>query len=133
MIWSKNYLTGNKAIDDDHMRLFEETKKVFAREHPTREEKVNAVISFLTTYANSHFAREEALMDECSYPYKAEHVNEHKDLYQALLILKEKALTEGATTDVSIESNDVIVTWLVDHIMVSDRKLAEHYRAFTNT
>jgi len=140
-LWNKSYETGNELVDNDHREIFGLVEKVLNSSFTSRKEKVATAVEFLANYTVTHFANEEKLMDESSYPKSDEHKKQHSDFLEVATELKEKFEKDGYTigeeqsdTDVlhfSLEINKTVVSWLTQHVIGSDRDLADHYRLWS--
>ena len=129
MVWSSKYMTGNAIVDNDHKQIFALVKDVLDQKFDTREKKIDSVIDFLARYTAKHFDNEEKLMDECNYVKSAEHKKQHTDFLAEVGRLQAKIAKEGTKDiDISIVVNDTVVTWLVQHVLGSDKLLADFYR-----
>ena len=139
MVWNNSLNTGNQRVDQEHKELFNmvtkmlelDTDQIGDKHLAERKGKIENAVKFMGDYTVKHFAHEEELMTECKYPSKAEHVAEHKAFFPVFEDLKKKILDEGATLAISLEVNSVLVKWLTNHIMNSDKKLAAHYKSTT--
>ncbi|MCL2188348.1 MAG: hemerythrin family protein [Defluviitaleaceae bacterium] len=129
MLWSDKYLTGNRAIDDDHKRIFDLVRDIIDQNFLDRGEKITKVINFLGDYTIQHFRREEKLMEECEYPEYPLHKSQHDDFLEQIKELTEKTNgIDGKSLSLSLEVNDVIVKWLVEHVLGSDKQMAAYVR-----
>ena len=75
-----------------------------------------------------HFAEEEKHMRETNYAGYEEQREEHRKYLAALKELKEQAAQpriQGASYDLSATTNQVVVDWIVDHIIKVDMKFGE--------
>ena len=138
-LWNSVYETGNELVDNDHKEIFALVGEVLASVNMSRANKVKTGINFLAEYVVRHFANEERLMDESDYPETAEHKKEHADFLIVATELKNKIdndtfvieATDLSYINLSIELNKTIAGWLVAHVMGSDKKLANHYRKWS--
>ena len=131
MLWTKSYETGNLTVDSQHKEIFRLVQQVIDLEFSTRKEKIHTAIDFLTSYTVRHFASEEKLMEESNYPKTAEHKKQHSDFAREVLAFKDKVVAEGDTLNISLQVNEIIVDWLTEHVLGSDRELADHYRIWS--
>jgi hemerythrin-like metal-binding protein len=136
-LWNSSYETGNEIVDNDHKEIFGLVQQVLSSSTLSRKDKVETAINFLADYVVRHFANEERLMDECSYPDSQIHKLEHANFLGVAVELKEKftkgdlVFGENPENDelhLSLEINKTVVGWLSRHIMGSDRKMAHYYR-----
>jgi len=128
MLWDKAYETGNNEVDKQHKELFRLVEKVIDGEFSGRQEKIDHVVDFLIKYVGYHFDYEEKLMDECGFPGTLRHKGQHKAFVGDSLKLKETIVQQGYTLDMSLTINETVVSWLTDHIMGSDKELADFYK-----
>ncbi len=129
MEWTDKLATGIKTIDSQHQELFKRINNLVLaiREHRCQAE-IDATIKFLDDYARVHFAEEEKYMRETNYAGLTEQREHHKRYLAALAELKEQASQprfQGSTYDLSATTNQVVVDWIVDHIMKLDMKFGE--------
>jgi len=127
--WNASLATGNEEIDNQHKELFSRFASLLAAcsQRKGREEILN-MYRFLDTYVRDHFALEERLQQQHSYPgyadHKAQHDNFIRDLHQLEFLLQD----EGATLMLVIVTNQTMADWLINHVSGEDRKLAEYLR-----
>ena len=142
-LWSEKFATGNVAVDNDHKEIFRLVEEVLNSSKVMNKDKNEAAITFLAGYVVEHFAREEALMAESNYPNTEKHTQEHKDFLAVATQFKEDfddggyALGELAdhpeTKHLSTVINEVVISWLSNHVMGSDRDLARHYKTYKSS
>ncbi len=133
MEWSDRLAIGNNTIDSQHKELFKRINSLVQaiKEHRCKDE-IDGVIKFLEDYARVHFAEEEKQMREAGYPDLEEQRQEHKKYLDALKDLKEQAAlprVHGSSYDLSAATNQVIVDWIVEHIMKVDTKFGAYLRS----
>jgi hemerythrin len=126
MEWNKKLETGIKTIDNQHRELFVRVNNLVnaIKEHRCRTE-IDGVLKFLDDYARVHFAEEEKHMRETNYEGYEEQRKEHRKYLASLKGLKELAAQpriQGASYDLSATTNQVVVDWIVDHIVKLDMK-----------
>jgi hemerythrin len=133
MEWTKEMAVGIETIDSQHRELFKRINELLKaiKEHRCRSE-IDGTIKFLDDYAVFHFGEEERRMAEAAYPGLAEHQQQHTIYMNNLAEVKEEAAKpriQGASYELSVTVNQIIVDWIVDHIMKVDRKFGEFMRA----
>ncbi|MCL2357169.1 MAG: hemerythrin family protein [Defluviitaleaceae bacterium] len=124
MIWDKKYETGNSQVDSEHKEIFRLVQQVCDE---GAGEAVNSTINFLTGYTLSHFKHEERLMEESNYPAVSVHKKQHEDFVKEVLALKERVANETDPFKNNADIKKVIVNWLTDHVLGSDKLMANHY------
>jgi len=129
MIWSKDLETGNTTVDDQHREIFILVQQVLdADALLNKKEKVETAMSFLSDYAVRHFASEEELMKASKYPQYGQHKAQHDDFVEKVVDFIGHYHKEGDVVSISETINNFVVAWLKEHIMGSDKAMAEFYR-----
>jgi hemerythrin len=126
MEWTEKLATGISTIDSQHRELFKRINNLVSaiKQHRCKEE-IDGTIKFLEDYARVHFAEEEKYMRETHYAGLDEQREDHKKYLAALAELKEQASlprVQGGSYDLSATTNQVVVDWIVEHIMTVDMK-----------
>jgi hemerythrin len=132
MEWTEKLATGIGSIDSQHKELFKRINNlvVAIKEHRCKSE-IDNTIGFLDDYAKVHFSAEEKHMQVANYDGLAEQHEDHKKYLAALAELKEQASqprVQGSSYDLSATTNQVVVDWIVAHIMKVDMKFAEYLK-----
>jgi len=88
------------------------------------------MLAFLEEYSEVHFCEEEQYMKYYGYPEYALHKEKHENFVTELHFLNEelrniRALGLKGSYELSVETVQVVVDWLHDHVMTYDRKLGE--------
>lgn len=133
MEWNEKLATGIDTIDSQHKELFKRINNLVnaIKQHRCKDE-IDGTIKFLEDYARVHFSEEEKHMRETCYEGYEEQRREHRKYLAALAELKAQARqprVQGSSYDLSATTNQVVVDWIVDHIMKVDMKFGEHLRA----
>ena len=128
MLWSDNYLVGNELVDNDHKEIFSMVDRLLEDDFSGRPEKIKTVVGFLMDYVAKHFGNEEKLMVESSYPSTAAHIKQHAEFVKVAQSFAAKLEGNLESVDLSMEVNEVIVDWLAEHVMISDKGMINHYR-----
>jgi len=123
MQWTDEYSIGIPAIDEQHRKIagLISTLEQSVRDSQDRD-RVHSHLVMLAKYNRAHFAVEETLMRTHAYPATEEHLAEHRQFTAALADLELKS----AIQEVSSELVVLVRAWQEEHVMVSDRRLAEH-------
>jgi hemerythrin len=133
MEWTDKLAIGVSTIDNQHKELFKRINDLVAaiKQHRCKAE-IEGTIKFLDDYARVHFSEEEQHMRDSNYGGLKEQREDHKKYLAVLAELKEQAsLTrmQGGSYDLSATTNQVVVDWIVDHIMKVDMKYGEFLRS----
>ncbi len=129
MEWTEKLAVGIKTVDSQHRELFKRINNLVTaiKQHRCKEE-IDGTIKFLEDYARVHFSEEEKHMRETGYPGYEEQREDHRKYLAALAELKTQASlprVHGSSYDLSATTNQVVVDWIVDHIMKVDMKFGE--------
>jgi hemerythrin-like metal-binding protein len=123
--WNKEHETGNEAIDTQHKEIFKLVSDLVEAENHA---KLGVALDFLVAYAVQHFADEEALQVEYSYPGYDDHKLLHEEFKITVADLVEEFHLDATQATLGDKVNSVIVQWLVQHIKQEDSKLAAFMR-----
>jgi len=126
--WSDTYLVGIEQVDEHHrhlVTLLNNTYDVFVS-HGQKVE-IEKVIGELVDYATYHFASEEPLMSQFCFPQADQHLQQHE--YFIRQIKSHQADYSEGRSALSLELIVFLKDWLLEHILVRDRELAEFIAA----
>ncbi len=111
-------------IDEQHQTWISRYNSVLdAIEERHGAEIVSKILGFLVDYTETHFAAEEARMEETDYPDQAEHKAKHKELLETLDGLVQDFREDGPTEVLAEAVDTFLGNWLVKHIRDVDMKL----------
>ena len=128
--WDPTLVTGVPAIDQQHQQLFERLDALLhAIRRGSSRDEVGRTLSFLFDYVQTHFAAEEGLMHDTSYPGYPEHKAEHEAFARELDALQAEYRRDGPSPSLVLRVNGRFTAWLRDHVHRVDRALADHLRA----
>ena len=124
--WTEDLETGVALIDGQHKSIFDALNTLLnAMDEGKGKRVVEEALGFLENYVNTHFHDEEDLMARHNYrgylAHKAEHAQFRKDFDQ----LKKEFTHEGATLYMVVQTEQKMVDWLMNHIKLEDKKMAE--------
>jgi hemerythrin len=130
--WDDCYSVGIELLDKQHKDLFDFTNELYtgcrkgetaAREHFI--ETLHATVDYVT----NHFSTEERMMEKTQYPDTAKHKKEHADFVKKVME-SQKELEEGKR-GVAIKFVQFLKDWIVSHIAVCDKTMAEYFNRQT--
>ena len=132
MEWSEKLAVGVATIDSQHKELFKRINHLVLaiKEHRCKSE-IDGTLKFLDDYARVHFAEEEKHMKEAHYAGYEDQREEHKKYLTALAELKAEAAlprVSGSSYDLSATTNQVVVDWIVDHILKLDMEFGNYLK-----
>jgi hemerythrin-like metal-binding protein len=95
------------------------------------------MLAFLEEYVEVHFCEEEQYMKYYGYSDYALHMEEHENFVMELYFLKEESRNIRASGlkgsyELSVETEQVVVDWLHDHVMIYDKKLGNFLKKKSN-
>jgi hemerythrin len=129
MKWTQDMSVGIETIDAQHRELFKRINDLLQaiKEHRCKTE-IDGTIKFLDDYARFHFSEEEKDMKEAGYGGLENHRKHHAVYLSNIKDLKELASQpriQGMSYELSVTTNQVVVDWIVDHIMKIDKQFGE--------
>ncbi len=124
LIWSSELNTGIAVIDRQHQRIVEYINELDdARNSGHKMEDLGKVIDEMVDYTLSHFAFEESLQEEASYPFLKAHKRVH-ELFTNKVAALQHSFSLGE--DVSEELHKMLFNWLYNHIKRDDADYVEY-------
>ena len=123
--WTPKLLVHHKLIDQQHQELFIRIKDLtMSIGNGSNYEHVSHMIDFLKEYVVIHFNTEEDLMLQYNYPdylsHKAEHIKFTKKIAK---IEKDYKEAKKGCLYLTLEIQEEVINWLLNHIKKSDQKL----------
>ena len=119
--WTDNYQIGINVIDNQHHRIIDYINTLVDMPDDSNKEGVAEIIDSMIDYTYSHFAFEEALMEEAGYEYLAVHKRTHDAFTQRIHDLHKRLV---AGENIKVEIGEQLQTWLINHIMEDDKSYA---------
>jgi hemerythrin-like metal-binding protein len=123
LVWSPELATGNRQIDDQHIRLFQLFNDLLeAIEQSGGQEVVSRTLTALSVYVVAHFRMEEELMRHYGYAGLAAHHEAH----ETMRIQVEDMVDQY--TLIGIEPTQVmrvLKQWLIGHVQNEDMAMAQ--------
>lgn len=123
LTWTTDLNTGIPVIDKQHQRIVDYINELdTARSSGHKREEIGKVIDELVDYTLSHFAFEESLQEEAHYPFLKAHKKVHELFVKRVGEYQERYKLGD---DVAEELNNLLVTWLFNHIKRDDADYVE--------
>lgn len=134
MIWKDKYNIGVPEIDAQHKELFARVGSFLntLRSDKAWEEKVNKVnetVAFMKDYVIIHFRDEEAYQEEVGYPERDRHKKLHDGMVAYVAEVSEQYEKYGFQEIHMQQFAGKLVTWLVNHVVAEDQKIADYARS----
>jgi len=131
MKWTEDLSIGIDIIDNQHKELFNRINSLLEaiKQHICKD-KISGIIQFLDDYVHSHFDEEERYMLKYGYPEYQFHKAQHEHFKKELSALKSELIKiEGraklGSYELSVITNQVVVDWILDHIVKIDKQLGK--------
>jgi hemerythrin-like metal-binding protein len=114
---------GHSFIDSDHEKLIALVNQLHdAMGKGHGKEILGKILNELIHYTREHFKREEDEMKKIQYAGINEHKAEHDKLIKEVVALQAKFISGNGMLSVQVSS--FLRSWLTNHIMGTDKKLA---------
>jgi hemerythrin-like metal-binding protein len=121
LTWNQKYSVGVKALDGQHIKLFEILNNLHAAMMKGQGRSITGpLLHELIGYAHSHFSEEEKIMAAAKYPA----LTDHKALHAGLVKQVQGFAVRYDLGEIAL-SHDLFIflrDWLVTHIQKEDRQ-----------
>ncbi len=119
--WKDRYSVGNDELDRDHQSIIAIINDLHnsIRDQSTHAQ-LKEILDRLFDYTQTHFAREERLMQEYGYPDLPKHRTVHSQLTQNTKELLAQSLHEESGT--ALKAMSFLKDWWIDHILIMDSR-----------
>jgi hemerythrin len=122
--WRDSLATGVETIDHQHKELLLRFDRLLSACHAGNGiDELKRLQGFLDDYVHTHFNDEEALQKLHRYPDYVAHRAEHHYFIEQLNKLKLETENEGVSTHHVVETNNMLLKWLLNHISKVDQTL----------
>ena len=132
VIWLDKYDTGIAEIDVQHQQIVLYLNELNAARLRGDIKGVKEVLEGIVDYTMSHFAFEEALMEQAEYAFSRAHKSVHETFTKRVEKFRGRF---AAGEDIADELSDVLKRWLINHIQRDDaayvRPVSAHLRSLT--
>ncbi len=122
--WRESLAIGVEVIDNQHKELIRRFDRLLvACQEGKGAEELKKLQLFLTEYVSTHFIDEEALQIKHRYPGYEAHRAEHISFTERLNKLNLETEAEGVSAYHVVETNSMLLKWLLNHISKVDAEL----------
>jgi len=122
--WSDEFSIDVDEIDADHQKLMELINLCHqATDCENSDNIVKNILYELVDYTQSHFKKEELIMEACGYPYLDHHRSVHQSLIKQTQI-RFKEFESGVLTVQNLY--EFFIDWLTEHIITMDKGIASY-------
>lgn len=131
LVWEDRFSVGIRQFDQHHKILFEMINSlIFAQEDNSDPDVIKNTMEQLRSYTIFHFVAEEAMMKHFGFEGLDEHIAEHEELLQQVIVYQEKIVAnDGVTLD---EILDFLAGWLLDHTLGMDQEYGPFLSRFSD-
>lgn len=130
--WRDSLSIGVVAIDNQHKELLLRFDRLLnACQTGGGIEELKGLLAFLEEYVHTHFNDEEELQRRHRYPAYEAHRAEHLYFINQLNKLKSETQMLGVSTHHVVETNNMLLKWLLNHISKVDMELGKYLQAGT--
>lgn len=130
--WKETYEIQEEKIDNEHQKLFTIAIKVLDTPKENKKEHIRTILKELNNYMQEHFKHEEEFMLSIGFPEYESHIKAHHDIILQMneFIKTIPTLSIEKFERMLIEYMDI---WLINHILVEDRKIVCFQSSKENT
>ena len=125
--WQDNYSVNINFIDEQHKILINIINELY--DDIIIKKKfvdVNNLLSKMVDYAATHFSTEEKYFIEFQYNDSINHIKEHKYFIEKVNEFIEKSTL--IKSSVPLEALYFLQDWLINHILISDKKYIDCFK-----
>ena len=123
--WTPELSINHDLIDKQHQELFIRMKDlIMSIGNENNSIEVAKMIDFLGEYVVIHFSTEEELMQKFNYVDFALHKAQHQRFIQRFSKLEADYKARGGRLYLTLQIQEELINWLLNHIAGSDQKLA---------
>lgn len=127
--WRDSLSIGVTAIDNQHKELLSRFDKLLnACQAGQGVGELKNLQVFLKEYVHTHFSDEEALQRQNNYPGYEAHKKEHTYFIDQVDKLTKETKAEGVSTHHVVETNNMLLKWLINHISKVDMELGAYLK-----
>ena len=128
VVWDESYSVGDQELDEQHKRWIDIHNRLhddlLGGSASTLKTLATDALKEMLRYVDHHFACEERYMATIGYPEASAHWRLHKDFDNMIYSLL-RDIEDGKMPVLNSELIKILQTWLVNHILVEDRKFAD--------
>jgi len=124
--WRESLSIGVEAIDNQHKELLLRFDRLLnACRDGKGIDELKGLLDFLSEYVRIHFNDEEEIQRQHHYPGYEDHRKEHASFVVRLNELRQEIDTQGLAIHHVMETNNLLLKWLINHISVVDKELGK--------
>ncbi|MFC1568685.1 bacteriohemerythrin [bacterium] len=123
--WSKTYSVGIKKIDNQHQKLFKMINNFHVYVQKGDPQAPKKLLIQLMDYALVHFQTEEKYFKQYNYPESKAHIKEHLEFEKRISTFRSNYQSKK-TLNATLMLN-YIKKWIVNHILIIDKKYSRYF------
>ena len=121
--WDDSFSVGDGVLDRDHRKLIKMVNAIHdARKDGKDAQALGRLLDELIGYTETHFTREENLLDALGYGGLKEQKAEHKRLRDTVFDYRSRYFSGAETAELAVELEGFLKVWLINHILEEDMK-----------
>lgn len=128
-LWKEEYRIGIEKIDQQHQMLFGKIEEMLniarSSEWKVNRKGVMDILDFLIEYTDFHFETEEGFQQDRAYKSYPEHKKIHVQFKESVLAYQKMLATQYSAKTLK-SFIGMLITWLVNHVCVCDRKIVKN-------
>jgi hemerythrin len=124
--WTKALSVGIASIDEQHKELFRRAKAFLEGVEGRSRQDVGILLSYLRTYAVTHFGEEEEAMRASDFPGYERHKAQHDRFLKDLMILSREQDKRGGKGVPAADLGTLLRKWMHQHVTVTDAEMARY-------
>jgi len=128
--WTSELMIGVEEIDAQQREIFrraaeaDEALTVGSSSAQSKE-----LVEYLVGYCETHSSLEQRLMNRLAYPAVGEHLPQHAWFLKEVRAVQRSLAAGVPGEEVAMRLNELLLSWLVNHIGTFDKALAVWLRA----
>lgn len=130
--WRDRYSLNIPAIDEQHKKLFEIGNRAYElailNDGYDHYDEIMSIVDELLDYTKYHFEYEEELMEKYKYTGITHQHKEHSFYVDKINNMSEENVDADQQKAV-LDILDFLSEWISSHILISDRKYADDFKA----
>lgn len=128
--WRDSLAIGVTEIDNQHRELISRFDLLLkACENGQGLEELKKLMLFLNEYVSKHFSDEEGIQRLRRYPDYESHRKEHQSFVEKVKKLQQEMEQEGVAVHHVMETNNMLLKWLIHHISTVDVALGKFIKS----
>ena len=127
--WRDSLAIGVEEIDNQRKELLQRFDGLLtACEAGKGIKELEPLLTFLDYYVIEHFSDEERLQRRSGYPDYESHKQEHDSFIERVMAVKDEINSQGVAVHHVMETNNMLLKWLLNHISKVDAELGKFLR-----